>query len=211
LRCRPVCLDDWVNSDGTLNYNREAVTRVAAGLAPNLKKVSLLRSCAGQHEAVQIALWSPRPPWPGFIHKGFSDKLEVGALQRLQLADYGLIQKHTLEDWKMHINFSALRTLQVETALEPDALEYLTSSCDFVSLTTLTLAMKACRSSEPPPLVYDLDLHSRFICSLPPLSNAILIGPSLSTFEDCLKHHGSTLRVLRLSSPQDYDQLIRSD
>lgn len=57
---------DW-DSDGNLDYNREAVLRMVAGAAPRLTHVWMRRFLPGNSIAFMKASGTPKPAWSGFF------------------------------------------------------------------------------------------------------------------------------------------------
>ncbi len=199
---------DSYDSDGIEDYNGEAVLRVVAGLAPNLKEARVFRGAAGWSLALMRALETPRKPWQGFALNEQKQISTSGSLRHLQLAGVGSITRQVVETWSRHTDFSVLRTLELESDIEADALDCLATKCDFPSLTTLVMVLATGNLLEPSTLDHS-SLADHFLCSLPSLSTLKLVGdPSHTSLDTILGHHGAALRRLCLSPLAFLNRLV---
>jgi len=199
---------DSYDSDGIEDYNGEAVMRIAAGLAPNLKEARMFRAAAGWSLALMRAIETPRNPWQGFAINKQKQISIPGSLRHLQLAGYGSITKQVVERWSRHTDFSVLRILKLESDIEADALDCLATKCDFSSVRTLVLVLATDSLLEPPTMNYS-SLANHFLCSLPPLFTLKLVGElSQTTLDTIFEYHGATLRRLWLSPSGTLNRLV---
>ena len=96
------------DSNGLPSYHGEAVMRMAAGLAPNLKEVHITHtptsaSTGHDHEIV----WRP---WTGFAQEEKDPnrrRVSRGALQCLKWIDYRSIDGPAIDKWQLCTDFSA--------------------------------------------------------------------------------------------------------
>lgn len=184
---------------GIANYEREAVMRLVAGLAPNLKEVHLFHFSEG----VGIYDETPWQPWKGFTLDNEKHSSSQGSLRFLRLSTYEDITSQLVKDWRASTDFSVLRTLKLESIIEEDAAEFLSTNCSFPSLTNLSLKLGARNHDDPPPTRDYFDAANRFLRSLPRLNTLSLVGniPQV-TLDTTLGHHGSSLHKLLLACQQ---------
>lgn len=199
---------DSYNSDGIENYHEEAVMRIAAGLAPNLKEARVFRAAAGWSLALMRAFETPRKPWQGFALNKQKHISTPGSLRHLQLAGHGCIIRQVVENWSRHTDFSVLRTLELESDIEADVLHCLATKCDFSSLKTLVMILATENLLESPTMNHS-SLANHFLCSLPSLFTLKLVGElSHITLGTIFEYHGAALRRLWLSPLGNLNRLV---
>ncbi|KFY95394.1 hypothetical protein V500_02786 [Pseudogymnoascus sp. VKM F-4518 (FW-2643)] len=124
-------------------------------------------------------------------------------LQFLRLSTYEDTTSQLVKDWRASTDFSVLRSLKLESVMQEDAAEFLSTNCSFPSLTNLYLKLGARYYMDPSPTKEYFDAANRFLCSLPHLNTLSLVGdiPQI-TLDTALGHHGSSLHKLLLSRQQ---------
>jgi hypothetical protein len=191
-----------------IDYNREAVIDLVAGLAPNLKAVTVSRGGGS-------TLNTDRPSWKGF-------QFDPNApLQRPLLSARGALSHLTIAarlgtehfvTWNQTTDFSVLVRLDIDIEFRAEPFEYMTANCSFRSLKTVTLQTHSSRSAyydhirkvgNGYPYEEFIAYHDRaiaaFLQSLPPLRNLKLHGEfGGNTFEALLEKHGESLEALHL-------------
>lgn len=199
--------------DGTPTYGADAVRRIIAGLAPNLKKVAVLNTNAGWSPALAEALAQERPAWLGFALPDIeTTKQTKGSLDYLQLVSSEPL--NDIRGWMSCIDDSTLRVLKLERLVSEKALKYLATECRFPKLETLVLSMVTTNVSSPLPTSL-WNATTNFLLTLPPLLALGLPGTTNSTLlQPVFEHHGVSLRTLWLSgetaSPKLIKQLVQS-
>ncbi|KAF3480681.1 uncharacterized protein GIQ15_06028 [Arthroderma uncinatum] len=184
-------------TEGLRNYNYEATQLMAAGLAPNLKRVRLIIRRPGSSPEYVAALRQPWAPWQGFFPSRPQQPLQPGHLNAL---GFGASQVTDIREWSKYITFSSLRTLKWDAeGVSTEMFRWL-STCNFSSLKTLVLNLEGFR------IEYEqMDkVAGALLLNLPPLHSLKLTGVfGQQTFQAVLGHH--TLYQLWLSSPPDTD------
>ncbi|KAJ5091598.1 hypothetical protein NUU61_006468 [Penicillium alfredii] len=165
------------------DHHPDAVRRIVAALAPNLREVIMNRMLGG----ARIGASAAETPWPGFTQDtAFARERNLdhpprGALRCLRLFDWMLLSRDVLEQWESCTDFCVLQVLKLETIVKKDALEYLATEV-------------------PAPFA-----------TPPPLSSLHLKGwhPDLS-IASIVEHHGPHLHELSLT-PCPGTSLTQSD
>lgn len=194
--------------DGTPTYGADAVRRIIAGLAPNLKKVAVLNTHAGWSPALAEALAQERPAWLGFaLPDNETTKRTKGSLDYLQLVSFEPL--NDVREWMSCIDDSTLRVLKLERLVSENALKYLATECRFPKLETLVLNMVTTNVSSPLPRSL-WSATGNFLLTLPPLLALGLPGTTNSTLlRPVFEHHGASLRTLWLSGETASPKLIK--
>jgi hypothetical protein len=186
---------DYMDTSGCADYNEDAILDVAAGLAPNLRKISLFWESSGSSPWYVAGLRVPRQQW----RRDFVSPLSTGAARHAALQSLELVASDSIEalkSWNRVIDFSVLRSLKVHYSLSSIELRWLTSNCQFRSLETLLIA---------PSLDVDdtfkelADATESFLLNLPPLKSLKLTGLyHQRTVYAAINHSGEVLRKLHL-------------
>ncbi|KAL1988109.1 hypothetical protein VTN96DRAFT_1140 [Rasamsonia emersonii] len=186
------CSRDLLDQD---DFNKEAVLRTVAGLAPNLRKVGMLCCMEGGVTAQHYI----QPTWKGFVPDDGTTKL--GALTSLFSSE--VFTKQELETWSRHTDFSKLRSLSIMPTIE--ALADAAVNQRFPSLERLVLKMP--RGENERSLRSACEM---FLDSLNPLStlriHASIIDASLR--DRIFQQHGATLRDLAFP-PRTLKDILR--
>ncbi|KAI4868615.1 hypothetical protein F4820DRAFT_409920 [Hypoxylon rubiginosum] len=182
-----------------------AIFRLVAGVTPNIKEVHVsgMHSC----QTTQHGEWhsSFRPRWESLPIPRAGPR-QKGSLSCLQLcgSDDHPIGGQDIDDWGAHTDFTALRTLKLDSEVTQSALETLVNKHSFPSLETLSLSLEPLALPVIGPVEYCL-LLERFLQSLPRLSTLKITN---------WQHHfsldwvlGPGLRTLWLEPRIDFDRL----
>ncbi|KAL4886645.1 hypothetical protein BJY04DRAFT_178067 [Aspergillus karnatakaensis] len=196
------------DSSGCVEYNQEAVQKMAAGLAPDLTQVHVVYGPpgAGSDRVRNLR----RPAWRGFFIDQEDDSGE-GAPQRSSLihlqtwslspANYGYFSQ-----WEARIAFSELQVLQLWAA----SLETLQAvrHIQFTSLKTLALDLEypqgSCGEFKHSEAARLDVAASEFLLEMAVSVQRIHLSgiPTCErAFKAVLQRHGSTLQTLSLVSP----------
>ncbi|KFY45421.1 hypothetical protein V495_02988 [Pseudogymnoascus sp. VKM F-4514 (FW-929)] len=197
-----------LDSDGDLDYNREAVLRMVAGAAPRLAHVWMHLCLPENSIAFMEAMRSPKPAWSGFFPgTAVADEHGRGSLQSL-FFDSGV--SHTeLSSWSCHTDFAKLRRITIHWDYESsDAVTSLQILGEIAlagglkSLNTLVLSIPHFNARPMQDALIHLLEH------LNPLDILDLTGfIGHKTLEPALIHHGGTLRKLRVIPYRAYGTL----
>jgi hypothetical protein len=202
-RVRVMCTDQ--DSDGDFDYNMDAVMELAAGLAPNLKEVSITEinsQLASSRRSIRKPLWQGLP--------GFSGEV-TGCLTSLSLYYCGSIAK--IQDWAKHTDFDKLKHLVIgggqnkrTCGITGEAMEWIARNLSFSNLKTLfvNLHRNDYENSNPH---YSENAIS-FFQAIDPLEELTINGPmEPQIMEAVLIQHGPTLKKLRL---EPYESMINN-
>lgn len=110
----------------------EAVLRLAAGLAPNLKEAKIYHEEDRRIDQVGGYSWRDKKPWRGFSPNTQKLVSAPASLRCLHLAG-PLVSNLSVMGWSTHTDFSILHTLVLETRVEADGLDFLARRCSFLS------------------------------------------------------------------------------
>ncbi|KFZ02497.1 hypothetical protein V500_00163 [Pseudogymnoascus sp. VKM F-4518 (FW-2643)] len=204
---------NW-DSDGNLDYNREAVLRMVAGAAPRLTHVWMRLCRPGNSIAFMEAFRTPKPAWSGFFPgTAMADEHVLGSLQSLFI-DSGL--SHTaISSWSCHTDFAKLRRLTIHWGAESSGntnssgvvtllqtLREIALGGGFKSLNTLVLSIPHANARPMQDALIQLLEH------LNPLDILDLTGfIGKETLEPALIRHGGILRKLRVIPYRAYGTL----
>jgi hypothetical protein len=186
-------VSNFFNDDGRMDYNGEAILQVVQS-SPSLQSVRMCYQVTGNSPGLLEAIRGPRPVWGGF----FSNKPTQSKRGRLtKLALRGRRSRHLecLRDWIHCTDFSMLRSLDLGSEMNPDALQTLVDMAEqgiFKCLRRLSLC------------TYDNEqiaqvTAANFLSALQPLESLDIQGHvNGPTMDSILHHHGSSLERLRL-------------
>jgi hypothetical protein len=183
---------DYMDDSGYANYNESAIMDMAAGLAPNLREIRLLRESCGSTPWLVAGLRVPRQKW----HRSLisAETAQRAALQCLDLITS--MSFNSLKTWSTVTDFSVLRSLKVHYFLTSSELRWLTDNCQLGSLDTLVINPDMDAEGTMEELA---DATESFLLSLPPLRHLKLAGTyQQRTVNLVLDHSGSVLRKLHL-------------
>lgn len=104
------------NAEGHLNRNPDAVMQMVAGLAPNLRTVTLFVVSPGIPLHLLHLVRLPTPPWQG-LYKDLNTKerqtTTIGKLTKLSFGGELKVTSRMLEKWSNHTDFSLLQVLEL--------------------------------------------------------------------------------------------------
>jgi hypothetical protein len=177
-------------------YLDQALRHLVSDLTPQLKNLVMIQlQPFRQYSAINNG---------PLLSMGFTpqaNRQTSGLLENLEIRDNTypgrLHRKEDMEIWNQDIDLSVLRTLKIGPKSTLEAVEYMTKTCSFLSLTCLSINFNPERN-----LWHGSDYYttaSLFLVSIPALSELELYGwhPELDT-KSILKHHGPRLRRLLL-------------
>jgi hypothetical protein len=186
------------DTDGDDDFNLEAMMELTAGLAPNLKEVTILNLLPAR----SLSSVRPRGSWQGL--PGFTGE-KVGSLTSLSLK--GISRLNTpaiLQNWARHIDFTCLQHLALggghdamTSGLSGETMAWVAQNHLFPQLKTLSVYLTRDHLFHERPH-YSEHAVSFFQAfeSLEELSiNGLIDSKILATV---LSHHGQTLRKLSL-------------
>jgi hypothetical protein len=203
------------------DYNRNAIRNIAAGMAPNLKELSVFQKGVW-HSLLQIGnVGSQHGLNVDGAIKGLTQELtkvpKRSQLTRLALYEgnnEGIIlpcPKITEEilAWSEIIDVSTLRILHLDCSIDSDMLYSMTTNFCFGSLQNLLFRIKNVDTPNKTSDTEYNDAASSFLCSLPRLKILNLKGEfSLTTCFAALRYHGEQLQVLHLLQTSRAKQVV---
>lgn len=208
LRCSPY------NEDGEPDQNLQAIWELVAGLAPNLKEVSVIYLPITEYQYS-----SRNQHWQGL--PGFA-RGQTGSLTLLSVT--GRVPPpvwlpDSLQKWASHTDFSSLRQLSLGGAydqgtresrhgLTTASLEFLARACSFPQLESLhILLMRRHHTSDnvdPHANANYINAATAFFDNLRPLRKLSVAGSILPEILNAiLSHHGRTMVDLKLCPFED--------
>jgi hypothetical protein len=188
---------DYMDDSGYANYNESAIMDMAAGLAPNLRDISLLRERCGSTPWLVAGLRVPRQKW----HRSLisAETAQRAAVQCLELITSTSF--NSLKTWSTVTDFSVLRSLKVHYHLTSSELRWLTDNCQFGSLESLVIKPELDAEDTMEELA---DATESFLLSLPPLRELKLAGTYQQRIVHLvINHSGAVLRKLHLPRVDD--------
>lgn len=195
----------WRDSNAQDDFNEEAVLELVAGLAPNLKELSMISVFP---DLPSSARREPRAAWrglPGFIEP---DKSAIGSLTSLSLVGALGFSPELMQTWNRHTDFTMLRHLVLGGGLEcieginDETMLWMVQNCTFPRLETLRVRLR--RDDEKidkPDYAADAADFFRAFEPLEELSVSGPLGPEI--LDSILFQHGHKLKKLGLF-PHEY-------
>jgi hypothetical protein len=196
-------LVDYTDSDGSVNYNHEAILQMIAGLAPNLHEVTL-GFAARPNWSVSL-----QPEWRGFFADeeiGSSEVRATGKLVKFTYADtisdsidhYSVLQRST--------DCTLLESLGLMLPNNSSAFQMLINMAEndtFKSLRELELQGK------PEHLYPDTQdcMLERLLTSLPPLQSLLMHHDTHPFDPSIFSHHGKLLTKFHVRIPDSVTAL----
>lgn len=172
---------------GDINYNHEAVMRMAAGVAPNLKSAKLWPWSRYEKPWMEYLSEPSLPPW-----KGFHGEEAPSAKGNIECLEAHI--KH-FNRWSQHTSLEKLHTLKIRGKVSTTQLARLvTLRHEFKSLQSLRLNTNSLRHEER----LDRDLGVLFLDLLPLTDLSVGGYVSEAVLGHILHHHGPTLKQLKL-------------
>ncbi|KAI8937393.1 hypothetical protein NX059_005120 [Plenodomus lindquistii] len=193
------------DSDADFDYNEDAVMELAAGLAPNLKEVTILKSDSPLASSRRS---ERRPPWQGL--PGYSREM-VGSLTSLSVLQHG---RDVIQTWAKHTDFTKLQHLRMGKGLRAplhgisgEEMEWMAQNTSFPSLKTLCINLDRHDTYHEMPNYCDNAIN--FFQSLESLEELFIYGPmEPRMLKVVLTHHGPTLKKLSMV-PEEPRSLVR--
>lgn len=192
------------DSDGDFDFNLEAVMELAAGLAPNLREVTVLELCPNlpsrQHRL-------RKPSWQGLLTP--TDK-SLGSLTSLSLKGCSSSSSPAqLQNWAKHTDFTILQHLALggsylnkSYALSGETMAWIAQSHSFPRLRSLGVYIT--RSDRFNERSHYSENAISFFLAFNSLVELSVNGPMDSQIIDAvLIHHGQTLKKLSLNPFED--------
>ncbi|KAL1852475.1 hypothetical protein Daus18300_012156 [Diaporthe australafricana] len=190
----------WRNSNAQDDFNEEAMLELVAGLAPNLKELSMI----SVFPALPSSGWrDPRAAWrglPGFVEP---DKSAIGSLTSLSLVGALRFSPELLQTWHRHTDFTMLRHLVLGGGLEcnkginDETMRWMVQNCSFPRLETLRVRLRRDDEDIDKPN-YAVDAAA-FFRAFEPLEELSLSGPlEPEILNSILFRHGHKLKKLGL-------------
>lgn len=179
-----------------LTVNEDIALHMAAGLAPNLKRVNIL-TWYYDRAPKRLSHVSEDSNNQDALACVFKDR-DQGSLEGLSLPPVGLDQ---FIEWEEKVDFSKLRTLRLWSATT-EMLER-ASQCNFSSLKTFGVSFDSKGESFN-------EIGRKLIKSLPALENLYLGYYSEAILGTALKYHGHSLQKLYIQgavSPEDVREI----
>ncbi|KAF2871258.1 hypothetical protein BDV95DRAFT_573622 [Massariosphaeria phaeospora] len=186
----------YQDSDGDFDFNLDAIMELAAGLAPNLKEVTVL--AIDPHLPSRQRRY-PKPPWqglPGSTSEG------VGSLTSLSIKGTNFSSPTQLQNWAKNTDFTSLQHLILRRYVSGETMEWIAQNHSFPHLRTLRVHLnRADMFNERPH--YSENAIS-FFQAFNSLEELAINGPMDTQIIDAvLNHHGQTLKKLCLNPFED--------
>jgi hypothetical protein len=180
------------------NYNGDATLQLSAGLAPNLKHVSVWDNSVMSSGEIKSRR-NPRLKWREFHPQSDSEWHEIpetkGQIQSLAIDAIHAVSGFQLASWKCHTDFAVLRSLQLARQIKLDALQDLADLAERDGLSRLVSMNLPAISCEIEERVDAESAMTRLCASLHPLSELSIVRPGITSFEAVLERHGDGLQV----------------
>jgi hypothetical protein len=190
----------FLDSEGNVDYNHEAVLEIASGLAPNLRKIGMWYQLAGNTPDLVLAMRVPRPPWRGFFARANEAPPKTKAkLTGLALRGASSIFPGRLEDWRQSVNFNTIRSLDLRVLIELLAFQTLIDMAmagTFACLQTLLMSGSIGQAREETQDTMMVQLMT----ALRPLRAITLHECTSAIRQSIYDHHGLSLKKLHLST-----------
>jgi hypothetical protein len=188
------------DATGCANYNEEAVWKLSAGLAPNLKHVCVWDNSLKPSGENQPHWGDERLEWRGFHPQSDSQWREIpetkGQLQSLAIEAIGAVSSVQFASWICHTDFSLLQSLHLATNIRLHVLGQLADLAERDGLLRLTCLNLPAIAAEYEERVDAESMMTRLCTSLRPLVELRIVGPGTTSFKAILEHHGDSLQIL---------------
>ncbi|CAH0053704.1 unnamed protein product [Clonostachys solani] len=199
----------WRDSEGNDDFNHEAMRDLTAGLAPNLKEVTVVKlwPMRSNKHTWRRGRWNGLP---GYI----TDGKMIGSLTSLSLVGtVSLLSPALLKTWAAVTDFNCLRHLALGgegsgymadhvNGINGEVMEWIASNCSFAQLKVVRLVLE--RDANPSNETDYRDSAVSLFTALPPLTELSVTGPLDPTILDAILYrHGQTLEKLNLHSLED--------
>jgi hypothetical protein len=139
----------WRDSNGKEDFHEEALPELVPGLAPNLKKVQMIKlsplALQGWGRRNRIA----REPWQGL--SGFIPSHRIGLLTSLSLVGHVVFKLRLFKTWNQSTDFSSLNHLvlgggfselqQNQNGINSEVLGWIAQNCYLPRLKTLCICL----------------------------------------------------------------------
>lgn len=187
-----------LNSAGDSDYNPEAIMELVAGLAPNLKEVTMVAAKSRGGNRIP----RPRAPWKGL--PGFVCGDSIGSLTSLSLVGNTQWTPDLLLAWTEHTDFQNLRQLALGggfnrfgNGMDDGMMQWIIHNCSFPRLKAFRVRLE--RSTDGQEWPHYADNAISLFKSLEPLDELSVWGPFEPKMLDAiLSRHGPTLKKLDL-------------
>jgi hypothetical protein len=194
----------YQDSDGDFDFNLDAVMELAAGLAPNLKEVTILDlypNLPSSQRSVRKPLWQGLP---GSTSEGTGSLISLSLIGCL-----GFRSLAQLQNWAKHIDFDNLQHLVLGGSyltegygLSGETMEWIAQNHSFPYLKTLGVHLIRDDGYNERP--YYSENAISFFQAINSLEELSINGPMEPQIIDAvLIHHGPTLKKLRLNPFED--------
>lgn len=196
----------WRDSRGSDDWNQEALLRLVAGMAPNLRRVHSLPCHPVSSPALHHRRGMPRQPWPGFPDDAAEPS--PGALEHLALLGQGAWSPTVLEGWQRATDFSVLRSLDIRTWAHSSVLG---GAPENIHITLPGLKELRLQIRDMPGSGNSAESCVAFLSGLPPLETLDYYGSFGDAGEvlHCIfARHGPALRKLVLSQQVDLPAML---
>jgi hypothetical protein len=189
----------WRDTDGDDDFNREAVMELAAGLAPNLKDITILNL---NNITPARLRGRPRELWHGL--PGYTSKA-VGSLTSLSLKGYSSLESPTLlHKWARHTDFACLKQLTLGECYQADryslsgeTMKWVAENCSFPQLRALSVFLTRNDVWHEKPQYTENAIS--FFQTFTSLEDLSIHGPvDIQIMNAILSHHGQSLKKLNL-------------
>ncbi|KAM3461692.1 hypothetical protein NHJ6243_004774 [Beauveria neobassiana] len=194
-----------------VDYNKEAIMEMTAGLAPRLTNVCIV---GGTMQSSRIPMSTiPRPPWQGFpsslVEADRRQQPTLGHLQELVLNTCPLAEE--LLEWTRRTNFSQLQSLTLRREVHSSTMQQLVQIARQSPMTALSSLQISARSWSGQE---DMDMKhavAQLLETLPSLRSLSFYGPSeVTSLSTILSGQLATLRRLEVSSTGEERQGLGS-
>lgn len=192
-----------IDTDGDDDYNLDAVMELAAGLAPNLKQVTIL-------DLYPTGSWHYhhiRDTWKGL--PGYPSK-SVKSLTSLSLNGFPQhVWRLCLRDWAWHIDFTCLQHLALLGGYESESCALSGETMEWISQKFVFTQLRSLRVYLTRNDMFLEQLHYNenavfFFQAFRPLEELSIDGPVDPAILDAiLSRHGQQLRKLRVNPSEE--------
>ncbi|KAM3508673.1 hypothetical protein MY10362_001037 [Beauveria mimosiformis] len=175
-----VAVTSWYRYEQVVDYNKEAIMAMAAGLAPRLTNVCIVGATMQGSRTPMSTI--PRPPW-----QGFPPSLVEAA------------RAEELLEWSRRTNFSQLQSLTLRSEVHSSTMEQLVRIARQSPMTALSSLRISARSWSDQE---DMDMRhavAQLLETLPSLQSLTFHGPSeVTSLSTIISGQLATLRRLEI-------------